>query len=93
MEWPAAVEYALRTWGARKRPAFGWQSLTPTEVQVVDLAAQGLTNPQIAERLIMGRATVKTHLSNAYTKLAVKNRTELATRAASEHRANGSAAP
>ncbi len=92
MEWPAAVEYALRTWGARKRPAFGWQSLTPTELQVVDLAAHGLTNPQIAERLIMGRATVKTHLSNAYTKLGVKNRTELATRAAAEHRSDGSSA-
>ncbi len=92
MEWPAAVEYALRTWGARKRPAFGWQSLTPTEVQVVDLATHGLTNPQIAERLIMGRATVKTHLSNAYTKLGVKNRTELATRAASEHRSHESSA-
>jgi DNA-binding CsgD family transcriptional regulator len=85
MDWPAAVEYALRTWGARKRPAFGWQSLTPTELQVVGLAAQGLTNPLIADQLIMGRATVKTHLSNAYTKLGVKNRTELATLAASKH--------
>jgi predicted ATPase/DNA-binding CsgD family transcriptional regulator len=84
MNWRAAAEYALRTWGARKRPAFGWQSLTPTELQVVGLAAKGLTNPQIADQLIMGRATVKTHLSNAYTKLGVKNRTELATRAASE---------
>ena len=84
MDWPAAAEYALRTWGARKRPAFGWQSLTPAELQVVSLAVTGLTNPQIADQLIMGRATVKTHLSNAYTKLGVKNRTELATRAASE---------
>jgi DNA-binding CsgD family transcriptional regulator len=84
MDWQAAAEYALRTWGARKRPAFGWQSLTPTEMQVVGLAAQGLTNPQIAHQLIMGRATVKTHLSNAYVKLGVKNRTELATLAASE---------
>jgi DNA-binding CsgD family transcriptional regulator len=84
MDWPAAAEYALRTWGARKRPAFGWQSLTPTELQVVGLAAQGLTNPQIADRLVMGRATVKTHLSSAYVKLGVKNRTELATLAASE---------
>ena len=84
MAWPAAAEYALRTWGARKRPAFGWQSLTPTERQVVSLAATGLSNPQIADQLIMGRATVKTHLSSAYTKLGVKNRTELATRAATE---------
>lgn len=84
MDWRSAVAYALRTWGARERPAFGWQSLTPTETQVVDLATQGLTNPQIADRLIMGRATVKTHLSNAYAKLGVQNRTELATRRAAE---------
>ena len=84
MDWQAAAEYALRTWGARKRPAFGWQSLTPTELQVVGFATQGLTNPQIADQLIMGRATVKTHLSSAYVKLGVKNRTELATLAASE---------
>ena len=93
MEWQSAVAYALRTWGARKRPAFGWQSLTPTEGQVVGLATQGLTNPQIADRLIMGRATVKTHLSNAYAKLGVKNRTELATRAAAEHSQRESSAP
>jgi DNA-binding NarL/FixJ family response regulator len=38
----------------------------------------GLTNPQIAERLLMSRDTVKTHLSHIYTKLGVANRTELA---------------
>jgi predicted ATPase/class 3 adenylate cyclase/DNA-binding CsgD family transcriptional regulator len=79
MPWAAAVAYAQRTWGARKRPTFGWQSLTPTEADVVGLAASGLANPEIAEKLLMGRATVKTHLSSAYAKLGVKNRTELAT--------------
>jgi DNA-binding CsgD family transcriptional regulator len=73
------VEYTQRTWGARRRPAFGWKSLTPTEAEVVALAATGLGNPEIAEKLIMGRATVKTHLSSAYAKLGVRNRTELAT--------------
>jgi predicted ATPase/class 3 adenylate cyclase/DNA-binding CsgD family transcriptional regulator len=78
MAWPAAVAYVQRTWGTRKRPAFGLHSLTPTEAEVVALAATGLGNPEIAEKLIMGRATVKTHLSSAYAKLGVKNRTELA---------------
>jgi DNA-binding CsgD family transcriptional regulator len=65
----------------RKRPRHGWAALTPTESQVVDLVAQGLTNPQIAERLIMGRATVKTHLEHIFAKLGVTTRTELASEA------------
>jgi DNA-binding CsgD family transcriptional regulator len=85
MPWPSAVAYAQRTRGARKRPSFGWQALTPTEAEVVALAATGLDNPAIAARLLMGRATVKTHLSSAYLKLGVKNRTELATFVASRN--------
>ncbi len=57
----AAVAYAQRARGKRKTPAFGWDSLTPTEHDVVDLVAAGLTNPQIGERLLMSRETVKTH--------------------------------
>lgn len=73
-----AVEYAQRARGERHRPQFGWASLTPTEVQVARLAGDGLTNPQIAERLLMGRETVKTHLSSVYTKTGVANRSQLA---------------
>jgi DNA-binding CsgD family transcriptional regulator len=80
--WPEAVQYARRARGERKRPRHGWAALTPTELQVVDLAAQGLTNPQIAERLIMGRATVKTHLEHIFAKLGVTTRTGLASEAA-----------
>lgn len=46
-----AVAYSRRGRGHRKRPAHGWDSLTPAELQVVDLVAQGLTNPQIGKRL------------------------------------------
>ena len=70
--------YALRSKGERKRPSTGWASLTPTELAVVEQVRLGLTNPQIAERLLMSRDTVKTHLSHIYTKLGVANRTELA---------------
>ena len=63
--------------GKRKRPRHGWASLTPTEHQVVVLVAQGLTNAQIAARLLMGRATVKTHLEHVFAKLGVRNRAEL----------------
>jgi predicted ATPase/class 3 adenylate cyclase/DNA-binding CsgD family transcriptional regulator len=74
-----AVAYATRSRGARARPSSGWASLTPTELEVVHLVVEGLTNPQIGARLFMSRATVKTHLSHVYAKLAVANRTELAT--------------
>jgi predicted ATPase/DNA-binding CsgD family transcriptional regulator len=76
-----AVAYARRARTSRSRPSTGWASLTPTEVEVVGLAAGGLTNPEIAARLFMSRNTVKTHLSHVYAKLGVTNRTELATAA------------
>nr|BFE62879.1 LuxR C-terminal-related transcriptional regulator [Dactylosporangium thailandense] len=85
MELSDAVALAQRARGPRGRPASGWDSLTPTERSVVDLAAQGLSNPDIAARLYIGRGTVKTHLAHVYAKLGVANRTELA-RLAAERR-------
>jgi predicted ATPase/DNA-binding CsgD family transcriptional regulator len=73
-----AVEYARRARGRRGRPASGWSSLTPTELEVVRLVAEGLTNPQIGARLLMSRGTVKTHLSHIFTKLDTTNRAQLA---------------
>ena len=75
------VAYASRARGERKRPSSGWASLTPTEVEVVRLAAEGLTNPEIGQRLFIGRTTVKTHLAHTFTKLGVTSRTELASEA------------
>lgn len=72
-----AVSYVRRARGSRKRPSSGWDSLTPTEEQVVELAATGLSNPQIGEKLFVSAGTVKTHLSHVYTKLNIANRTEL----------------
>jgi len=74
-----AVAYVRRSRGARRRPATGWASLTPTELDVVRLVTDGLSNPEIGGRLFMSRGTVKTHLSHVYAKLGVANRTELAT--------------
>lgn len=83
MDLPAAIGYATRARGPRRRPESGWESLTPAERSVAELAAQGLSNPEIATRLFVGRGTVKTHLAHIYVKLRVANRTELA-RAAAE---------
>ena len=79
MSLEEAVAYASRGRGERKRPSAGWASLTPTELDVVKLVAEGLTNPQIAERMFVARATVKAHLSNVFRKLGVSSRAELAT--------------
>jgi DNA-binding NarL/FixJ family response regulator len=78
----AAVNYAQRARGERKRPTTGWNSLTPTETDVVRLVAEGLTNKQIAEQLLMGAETVKTHVSHAYDKLGIHNRAALAAQVA-----------
>lgn len=52
--------------------------LTPREREVWALVANGLTNPQIAERLGLSDNTVKFHVQHLFSKLGVKNRTEAA---------------
>jgi DNA-binding CsgD family transcriptional regulator len=76
-----AVAYVSRARGQRRRPSTGWASLTPTELEVVKLVAQGLTNPQVAERLFISRGTVKTHLAHVFTKLGLITRAQLASEA------------
>jgi len=78
----AAVAYVSRARGKRKRPARGWESLTPTELEIVRHAAGGLTNPQIGERMFISRGTVKVHLSHVFAKLNIATRSELAASAA-----------
>jgi DNA-binding CsgD family transcriptional regulator len=77
-----AAAYALRGRGRRGRPASGWESLTPAELQVVELVAQGLSNPQIGERLFVSRKTVTSHLGHVFAKLGVSSRAELSAEAA-----------
>jgi DNA-binding CsgD family transcriptional regulator len=78
------VERALRGLGVRlprgrpSRPSFGWESLTPTELEVSRLVAEGLSNPDIGARLYISRRTVETHLSHVFTKLGLASRSHLA---------------
>jgi DNA-binding CsgD family transcriptional regulator/tetratricopeptide (TPR) repeat protein len=72
--------------GPRHRPQWGWGSLTPTEGTVADLVSQGLTNPQIAERLYISRRTVQTHVSHIFTKLDMASRAQLAAAVAARPR-------
>jgi DNA-binding CsgD family transcriptional regulator len=48
--------------------------LSPRETEVLQLAAEGLSGPNIAERLALSRATVKTHFENVYDKLGIGDR-------------------
>jgi DNA-binding CsgD family transcriptional regulator len=77
-----AIGYAQRGHGERKRPAAGWESLTPTERDVVRLVREGLTNKDIAARLFISPRTVQTHLTHVYTKLGLGSRVQLAREAA-----------
>ena len=76
-----AIAYAARGRGERKRPSTGWASLTPSELEVVRLVGQHLANPEIAARLFVSRATVKTHLVHIFSKLGVDSRSKLAAEA------------
>ena len=77
----------------RKRPSTGWESLTPTELKVVELVAAGLPNREIGAKLFVSLATVKTHLIHVYTKLDVRSRAELASAATSRTIARRDAGP
>jgi DNA-binding CsgD family transcriptional regulator len=77
-----AIAYAQRGRGERKRPASGWASLTPAELDVVRLVKEGLANKEIATRLFVSPRTVQTHLTHAYTKLGLTSRVQLVQEAA-----------
>jgi DNA-binding CsgD family transcriptional regulator len=77
MTWTQTLDYATRGRGDRRRPSWGWESLTPTELAVVGLVTEGLSNQQVAERLFVTRRTVGTHLTHIFAKLGFTNRSEL----------------
>ena len=62
----------------RRRATTGAEALTASERRVAELAAEGLTNKQIAQSLFVTVRTVETHLSGSYVKLAITTREELA---------------
>jgi hypothetical protein len=78
---PSIVRHVIA--GAMVLPATSAQSrsvldLTPREIEVLGLAAEGLSNNEIGSRLYVTEQTVKFHLGNIYRKMGVANRTEAA---------------
>jgi DNA-binding CsgD family transcriptional regulator len=90
--WDAArVRGRLRRLGVRHRPAAterpksGWASLTEAETAVANLAAQGSTNREIANKLFISPHTVSTHLRHVFEKLGVNSRMHLTRVVGSQH--------
>ncbi len=81
----ARLQARFRTHGIRRGPhskhrraRSGWDSLTATEIKVAAFVEEGLSNPEIASRLLLSRRTVATHVSHILKKLDVHSRTDIA---------------
>ena len=62
----------------RREPASGADALTPSERRIADMAAAGLSNPEIAQELFLTVKTIEMHLTRTYRKLDIGRRAELA---------------
>jgi DNA-binding CsgD family transcriptional regulator len=62
---------------SQARVKTGWDSLTDSELTVVNLIARGVTNRDVAEQLQLSLHTVKTHVHNAFAKLDINTRAQL----------------
>jgi DNA-binding CsgD family transcriptional regulator len=58
----------------------GLDALTPSELRVCRMAAQGMSNPEIAQALFVTRGTVESQLHASYAKLGIRSRRELTSR-------------
>jgi DNA-binding CsgD family transcriptional regulator len=74
----AAQELRASGETARRNDPKSTQSLTPTEIQVAQLVAQGLSNRDVAAQLFVSPRTVDFHLRNVFSKLSITSRGELA---------------
>jgi DNA-binding NarL/FixJ family response regulator len=78
--WAERARQELRASGetARRRDDSPPTELTPQELQVARLVAEGLSNRDVAARLFVSPRTVEFHLRNVFAKLSISSRTQLA---------------
>jgi DNA-binding CsgD family transcriptional regulator len=78
--WAERAARELRAAGEahRQRPAAAWEELTAQELQIALLAAEGLTNRQVGERLFLSHKTIAAHLYHIFPKLGISSRGQLA---------------
>ncbi|WP_414166486.1 response regulator [Streptoverticillium reticulum] len=74
--FPDVVRRLVAARPAPPRPPRGGPALTGRELEILRLMATGLSNPGIADRLVVSLETVKTHVSNLLAKLGARNRTQ-----------------
>jgi len=78
--WSGRVRDELRATGesvGRRRPPDARERLTAQELQIAELAARGLSNREIAERLFVSHRTIGSHLYHVFPKLGITTRTQL----------------
>ena len=77
--WAARAREELRAAGEKSgsRPRAAWFDLSPQELQIAQLAAAGLSNRDIGQRLYLSHRTVASHLYRTYPKLGVSSRSQL----------------
>ena len=85
----ARLQATFRAHGIRRGPhskhrraTSGWDSLTPTEIKIAAFVGEGLSNPEIAAKLLLSRRTIATHVSHILKKLDVNSRIDIAREAA-----------
>jgi DNA-binding NarL/FixJ family response regulator len=77
-----AISSSRLSWSAgNQAPHHSGETLSHRELEVLNLLVEGLSNQQIADRLIIGLETVKTHIKHILDKLAVSDRTQAAIKA------------
>jgi DNA-binding CsgD family transcriptional regulator len=86
VQWAERARQELRAAGetSRKREREAWDRLSPQEIQIATMAAEGLSNREIGRKLYLSHRTVSSHLYRAFPKLGITSRGQIASALASD---------